>query len=68
MTERYFDEQLQVWVTVCRPGAAKGILTVENFRGAKRSRWAAEKGSGSPEKPKARGWTGSSKRKRDGAR
>jgi len=59
MTERYFDEQLQVWVTVCRPGAAKGILTVEGFRGVKAAGYRAAKSASA-----AKAWTGAGKRSR----
>lgn len=68
MTERYFDERLQTWVTVYRPGTAKGAITASGFRGAKRGHWSTAADHGSPEKPKVRGWTGPSKRKRSGNR
>lgn len=68
MSDRYFDETLQAWITVCRPGAAKGILTVEGFRGAKRGKQREGKGFGQPTKPEPRPWTGNGKRKRTGAR
>lgn len=59
MTDRYFDEGLQAWVTVLRPGSAKGILTVEGFRGARASGYRAAKSASA-----AKGWSGSGKRSR----
>ena len=59
VSERYFDEGLQAWVTVCRPGSAKGILTVEGFRGAKASGYRAAKSASA-----AKGWQGAAKRAR----
>lgn len=59
MSEGYFDEQLQVWVTVCPPGTAKGALTIEGFRGAKASGYRAAKSASA-----AKGWSGSGKRSR----
>ena len=65
MTDRYFDEGLQAWVTVCKPGRARNVLTMEGFRGATRSRWSHEKGGGEPVKAPVKGWTGPAKRKRN---
>jgi hypothetical protein len=59
MTERYFDETMQAWVTVCRPGAAKGILTAEGFRGARASGYQAAKSAAA-----VRAWEGTGKRSR----
>ncbi|WP_299641041.1 hypothetical protein [Devosia sp.] len=60
MTDRYFDETLQAWVTVCRPGAAKGILTADGFRGARAAGWGAAKSAAA----QTRAWDGVGKRGR----
>jgi len=59
MPDRYFDEKLQAWVTVIRPGRAKGALTVEGFRGAASSGWGAAKSAAA-----SRAWAGAGKRSR----
>ena len=57
---RYFDDALQAWVTVCRPGSAKGILTAEGFRGSTRSKGRPVAKGAAIE----RAWEGTGKRAR----
>ena len=69
MTERYFDDELQAWVTVCRPATAKGALTVEGFRGASKQGVSYAKGTApAPSNVPTRPWTGKAKRRRSGNR